>query len=104
MIVVNINYPNPHIHFHTDGACPFIPENKPTNQRNLMINELTITDQLTKFRNERYKFDAKKGLNGMWLTIDFNDLELEKALMNYIAKYIGEKYPPLRIIESKKHC
>jgi hypothetical protein len=101
MIKVYINYPVTHITIHSDPNCRFKP--KP-NQRNIIINLSTLSSELEKFFNNEYRFIPKAITNGMWLQINFNDLEFERAVVEYIRKLLSMHHEPFKRVIVKEHC
>jgi hypothetical protein len=104
MIKAYINYPNPHITAHFDLNCGNIKAQHKTNQRNIRINIITITQELQNFRDKKYTFAANPEHNDMWLEIDFHNREFELAVLNYVCHLIGRHYRPLAGIRPNIHC
>ncbi len=104
MIKAYVNYPNPHITVHQAPSCGNIQKMRKDGQRYIRINLLTISGELSKFSNKEYIFAAHPGANDMWLEIDFEILDFEIAVLNYIGILIGRHYSPFTNITIEKHC
>jgi len=104
MIKAYVNYPNPHITAHQDMTCGSIQKMKKDDQRYIRINIFTMTSELSKFSNKGYVFAAHPGANDMWLEIDFENLDFEMAILDYINVLIGKHYSPFTNITIEKHC
>jgi len=103
MIKAYVNYPNPHITAHQELSCGDIQKMRKADQRYIIINMSTISGEIRKFSNKEYVFAAHPGANDMWLEIDFENLNFERALLDYIHILIGKYYSPFVDITIEKH-
>jgi hypothetical protein len=53
---------------------------------------------------KRYQFGAHRGINDMWLEIDFRDTTHALAVIENIRKLLAEHYVPFRRVAIDKHC
>ncbi len=104
MIIVYINYPDPHIAIHGILKCGNIQSHKKLNQRYLHINPETISTELQNFINKYYDFGSTPENNDMWLEINFQDVEFELSVINYIHRTLGKRYKRFLKIKPDLHC
>ena len=104
MLMVYMNYPAPRITVHHDLTCGAIQKMAKTGQRRVRIAPETITVEFARFSRKEYTFAANQDENDMWLEIDFDDAEFERAVLKYIHCLIGANYTPLARVEIATHC
>lgn len=98
MITAYINYPNPHIRIHPE-TCSHIQQAKKPGQRFIRLELANLSDELAQFAGHRHAFSSTSDLNDMWLQVELNDLELEKAALGFVARRLGERYAPFRNVK-----
>jgi hypothetical protein len=104
MVKVYINYPNPHISLHRKAGCGNIRQQQKAGQRIVHLNIASLSAELKRFKARDYRFGADAQTNDMWLEIDFNDPEFERAVIEYIRRLLAEHYTPFRRVVIETHC
>jgi hypothetical protein len=62
-----------------------------------------MSRELVRFARKHYKFAAQAKANDMWLKVDFDDAESEKAVVVYIRWLLGKHYTRLALAPIKPH-
>jgi hypothetical protein len=101
---VYINYPNPHFMIHEDPDCNLIQMHRRPEQRVLNANLNNIGDFLLQFINNQIPFRAQSGFNDVWLEINLNNCERERAIVIVVQMLIGRTYRPLAAAPIEQHC
>ena len=104
MIKAYINYPNPRVTIHHNPNCPGARVQANQKQRHVLLNADTLSKELNRFGNNKHKFAAEAGLNDVWLVLDFQDAEFEKAVVAFVTRLVGKHYPALSRGELESHC
>jgi hypothetical protein len=94
MITVYINYPKPHFTLHSDPSCVEVHKQRKTDQRKVRVNRSTMSSELDRFAGKYYGFAAQASLNDIWLEVDFDHAEFERAVVGYIRRLLGDHYAP----------
>jgi hypothetical protein len=104
MILVYINYPNPHITIHKDIGCGNIRPHDKEGQRKITINENSISKELLRFSEKDYRFSSNAELNDMWLLVDLEDDSAEAQAVEDVRKHLAGHYTPFGRVKVDVHC
>ena len=104
MINLYINYPNSKFSVHYDPKCSNIHQQHKSDQRNIIIDHSSLSSEVLKFANCEHKFASEKDYNDMWVFIDLDDLDFERAVTDHIWKLLAKHYSPFRGINIEEHC
>ncbi len=105
MINVYFNYPNPHIMIHQSSDCGLIHAHKSAAEsRTVRIDLSNLSEELTKFVEEKHKFNSTSEFNDMWLEISLGDLAFEIAVVLFIVAQLGKTYKPFKGMSPSIHC
>ncbi len=104
MLQAYLNYPNPKIRIHGQSGCGEIGKMKKAGQRNVVINDNSISSELQNFAGKMHRFGADASLNDMWLSVDFDDPSFEDAVVQHVQKLIGRHYTPFSAVTIDRHC
>lgn len=104
MLTVYVNYPNARVTLHADPSCEFIRATGKSGQRTVRIDPRSISDELLKFGSKHYAFASHSASNDMWLEIDFDDHEFERAVLQYVLRQLGRHYAPFSSALIQNHC
>ncbi len=104
MLKAYVNYPNPKVRVHQDPSCGAVQKRAKAGQRLVRIDATSISAELQRFIAKGYTFAANPAGNDMWLAVDFGDAEFEAAVIAYVHRLIGARYPPLARVAVQKHC
>lgn len=89
MIYAYLNYPNPHLTLHNNEACADIGKMKKPNQRFVGVTRQSFAVEIANV--EKMKFGASASENDLWISADFHDAAFEKAVVEYIHRFISQK-------------
>lgn len=105
MIHVYINHPNPHVTIHQSSACGLIHAHKSTAEsRTVKLGISNLSQELIKFVEGEYKFNATREFNDMWLEIDLGDLAFEIATVLFIVQQLGKSHKQFKGMSPSIHC
>lgn len=104
MVLIYLNYPNPHATVHGDRECGFVPKSPAEGQRWVRITPATFERELERFRTGHYRFGAQAKLNGMWLEVDFGDRAFKEAVGEFLIRVLSERYTPFGRVVLREHC
>lgn len=104
MLYVNINYPNRYLTIHGDPQCHDIERAKEGGRRLCIINTATISQELQRLSEGYYRLGSQQGLNGLWIEVDFEDKDFERAVIDYARRLLGHRYIPLADAPIRNHC
>ncbi len=105
MINVYINHPNPHITIHQNSDCGLIHAHKSAAEsRTVKLLISNLSQELEKFIEGEYKFNATKEFNDMWLEISLGDLAFEIAVVLFIVAQLGKSYKQFKGMSPSIHC
>lgn len=102
---VYINYPNPHFTIHRDPNCRYVQMHGKKGRRLVSVTPENLGDVLLDFVNNKYRFAAMAGYNGLWLDISLGTSKHDESLVYIIQVILGRHYKPLRDdAPIKCHC
>lgn len=104
MIKAYINYPDAHVTIHQNPNCAHAQSKSGENQRHVLLNADSLSDELHKFRSGEHRFGSSAAINDLWLILDFQDPEFEKALVGHVKRILGRRYDPLESCDLQLHC
>lgn len=103
MLDAYLNYPNSRVTAH-GSKCGHIQQARKAGQRRVLLSRSTIGTELQRFVDREHTFGAQAATNDMWLTVDFNDLEFEAAVVHHIHRLLGARYKRFRDCRLEWHC
>ena len=103
MLDAYLNYPNSRVTAH-GGRCGHIQQARKSGQRCVILSRSTIGTELQRFVDREYTFGAQAATNDMWLTVDFDDLEFEAAVVHHVHRLLGVRYKRFRDCRVEWHC
>jgi hypothetical protein len=101
MIICYLNYPNPEVKIHLINGCHHIKKHNP-NSRELQISSANLSMVIQDFERRKIDFAAKAGSNDLYLEIDFDNYQFEKAVLHYLVHLLSKRYSPFEI--SPQEC
>jgi len=104
MIKAYINYPNIHVTLHNKPNCPSIGQQQKDGQRIIRIDIGSLSTELDRFKTSYYRFGANASINDMWLYVDFNNSDFERAVVEYVRGLLSEHYTPFDRAKVIQHC
>lgn len=104
MIQVYMDYANPVMNIHSDPNCFAVQRDRAANYRISKITIDTLSEELARFRDRYYRFNAQRDTTSIWLDIDLGDVEFERAVAEYVLKLVAKHHLPLRRIKIGTHC
>ncbi|MBA3072404.1 MAG: hypothetical protein FP831_02310 [Anaerolineae bacterium] len=105
MINVYLNHPNPHITIHQNSDCGLIHAHKSAAEsRTIKIEISNLSQELSRFVEGEYKFNASKEFNDMWLKVSLGDLAFEIAVVLFIVTQLGKVYKQFKGMSPSIHC
>ena len=104
MLRAYINYPNAQVTVHNDRSCASVRQQKKEGQRTARLNVRTLSSELGKFSDKAYRFASEADLNDMWLEVDFNDENFERAVVDYVRSLLSQHYKPFTGVKVGGHC
>jgi hypothetical protein len=104
MLLAYINYPNPHVTIHANLTCSSVKKHDKENQRVVHLKVSSLSRELGNFEKKEYQFGATPEINDMWLKVDFDDFEFERAVVEYVRKILSRHYTPFARVKIKQHC
>ena len=99
-----INYPEPHVTLHADQRCPEIGKMRKPNQRHAHVNITSFSREVQDLTSKSFRFGADSSINDLWISVDFNDRQFEKAVIDYIHQRLVSRYTPLGRVHPQYHC
>ena len=70
----------------------------------VILNTSSLSAEIKQFAEKAYRFSAQAEVNDIWLEIDFNDSEFERAVVAHIRKILAEHYTPFSRVHVEEHC
>ena len=104
MLQAYLNYPNPKVRVHRQQHCGEIGKMKKVGQRNVLIDNASISSEFQNFAAKTHRFAADASLNDMWLSVDFDDPTFEDAVVEHVRQLIGRHYSPFIGVTVEHHC
>ena len=104
MMKVNINYPTKRFIVHSDPGCTWYMISHDRGARHLQLNRANISTRLAEMRRRVYPFAATKGLNALWLEIDFATDEEAMDVAQQAKEALGSRYKRIREADVLVHC
>jgi hypothetical protein len=104
MIKAYFNYLDPAVTVHQNPNCAHAKVGPDQRIRHVLINADSLSKELARFRNNKYRFAEEPGLNDVWLILDFQDPEFETALVRHLKRIVGLLYSPIKSCEVRVHC
>jgi hypothetical protein len=104
MLVAYFNYPNTRITVHTNPHCSYVPGDERPPRRSRCITLSTPSRELQLFADQHYSFQARAGLNDLWLVVEFGDQVFERAVVEYIQRLLARRYSPFGKTAINSHC
>ena len=103
MITVYFNYPMKKIKVHCNPSCSSIQKNQKKSQRRISISLQNLSVELQKFGQGKYSFASKAENNDMWVEVNCQDEQFERAILSYIHRLLGKRYKPFADIKLTEH-
>jgi hypothetical protein len=91
MIKAYINYPRPHMTLHTDSTCSDIGKIRKPNQRDVSVTRVSFATAIAQLTGKGFRLGADSSINDVWLSVDFDDAEVEEAVARYVFRSLGGK-------------
>lgn len=104
MLRAYINYPNAQVTVHTDSSCASVRQQKKEGQRTVRLSVRSLSSELGKFSDKAYRFASEADFNDMWLEVDFNDQNFERAVVDYVRLLLAQHYKPFAGVKVTGHC
>jgi len=104
MINVYVYYPNPHLTIYTKRTCNDIGKMKKPGQRTEKVTTASFSTVVPMLVSNKFQFGATAPKNDLWLEVDFDDEEFEKAFARYVLQQFAKRYRPFNGAHAKTHC
>jgi hypothetical protein len=65
------------------------------NRRVVHLTHQNFSSEIRKFTGRQVQFSSTAEYNDLYVDLDFNDTEFEKATCLYIKRLLGERYTPI---------
>jgi hypothetical protein len=104
MIKAYVSYTEARISIHQNPNCAHAQSTSSQKQRHVLLTEDSLSSELRKFRSGEHRFGTAAAANDMWLILDFQDPEFEKALVGHIKRILTRRYDHLQSSDLQLHC
>jgi len=104
MLAAYLNYPEHNVTLHCDLSCPEIQKRGKERQRKCQVNRATASREMERFASGEHRFGSTSDVNDMWVEVDFDDPEFEKAVVRHICRLLGKRYSWFQQAEPAIHC
>ena len=104
MLRVYMNSPASTFTIHSNRKCIYWARADSPGARVIHLREATLSAELQRCREKRYRFAARSGMNDIWLDADFGDREFELATVKHVRLLFGKHYKRLREATLRVHC
>ena len=104
MIKAYLNYLDPIVTIHRRPNCDLAKVGPEKNIRHVLIDSDSLSKELARFRNNKYRLSSEPGMCDIWLILDFQDSEFEMALVSHLKRVVGLLSSPIKDCELQVHC
>lgn len=102
MIQAYVNYPNKRARIHHDPSCGHVTKRDSPQDRTRQLTPTSLSAELRLL--EDLPFRAEAGANAVWLDIDCDDAEFERAVAEFVLRRLAGRYRPFAEVSFEVCC
>lgn len=103
MIKAYINYPHCYMELHAVSTCSEIGKRGKLAQRKEDVTIKSFAATADKLAGRNFRLGSNASINDIWLSVNFDDVEFEEAVAEYLYRSLGKRYEPLQHGVIKRH-
>jgi len=99
-----LSYPDARVSVHREASCAHFLKGNNFSRRSVHMTHMSIGTELPRFASGGHQFASDAGAYDMWLEVDFDDPEFERALVHHVHRLLAARYKPFQGCAVEEHC